>query len=280
MIELGLVLIDVSQTLNKRRVRIGCMRKPRGGEEVGVWPKQGHAHMKDISCATNAFPGSSILVSLGASKAQARSCIMDRDRRHVRVILGIVRIDTKVRPTYTGPPAYLSGRREPHSSYTMENRDVYAAVIGSLFAVFLGWQLASISHTLGRHSIQLLRKIVVQTILVTRRKGSSDYTIGAALSVLLFLSGNITALSIRLRDLHELRARLQAIFHINLIPLFLSTRTPRISQTVFGLSSKQHGLLHRILGWVCVAECLGYYLLSVFLQPWPVASYEFAVSVG
>jgi hypothetical protein len=136
----------------------------------------------------------------------------------------------------------------------MNAEEIYATAIGSLFAVFLGWQVAIILDALRQRSMQTIRKMLLQTLVITRRKGTSDYTVASALAILLLIVGNMAVLFIGVTTLDQVSERLRAVFHINLIPLYLSARTPVLSELMFGLTYKQHSMIHRWLGWTCLLE--------------------------
>ena len=96
--------------------------------------------------------------------------------------------------------------------------------------------------------MQFIRKNLLQTLLVTRRVGSSNYIVGIGVAIVLLLVGNIVALCLSVKGLHSLRERLRAIFHVNLVPLYIGTRAPFFANIIFGLDLRQHGLMHRSLG--------------------------------
>lgn len=159
----------------------------------------------------------------------------------------------------------------------MDAQELYATAIGSILVLVLAWQVAKVGEALRKRSAQLIRKNLLQTLIVTRRKGSSDYTVGSGLAIVLLLVGNIVAVCLDVRGLNDMTTRLKSVFHVNLIPLFIGARTPVVSNTVFGFTLKQHSLIHRSLGWICLVEGLGYTVLSLASEQWNVKSYSFGV---
>lgn len=159
----------------------------------------------------------------------------------------------------------------------MEIQELYATASGSLLVLFLGWQIARVGDTFWRHCAQLIRKYLLQTLIVTRRAGSSDYTVGVGLAVTLLLAGNVTAVCLQARDLRDVTERVRDLFHVNLIPLYMGARSPVLAEMAFGLTLEHHGLMHRCLGWICLIEGLGYALLSLASEQWTVRSYNFGV---
>lgn len=159
----------------------------------------------------------------------------------------------------------------------MHVREVYTIAIGSLFVVFLAWQLAVVGDVLRRRGVRLFRKVFLQTLLVKRRKGSSNYTVGTGFIIASLCTGNIIALCVRVKNVSDIADRLRGLLHVNLIPLFLSVRTPLLSELFFGLTFQPHSLLHRLLGWICVAEGLGYTILSLLIRQWSTLSTKFGV---
>lgn len=125
--------------------------------------------------------------------------------------------------------------------------------------------------------MQFIRKNLLQTLLVTRRAGSSDYTVGVGVAIALLLVGNIVAVCLGVESLQALTERVRAVFHVNLVPLYMGTRAPFFADMVFGLTLRQHGLVHRALGWICLLEGLGYTLLSLASEQWTVRSHSFGV---
>jgi len=159
----------------------------------------------------------------------------------------------------------------------MYAQEIYATAVGSLFAVFLGWQVAIIGDALRQRSMQAIRKIFVQTLVVTRRNGTSDYTVASTLAIVLLITGNLAVLFVEVADWNDMRERLRSVFHVNLIPLYVSARTPILSEFMFGLTYKQHSLIHRWIGWMCLFQGLGHNLLSLSMQQWIIKSYRFGV---
>lgn len=160
----------------------------------------------------------------------------------------------------------------------MDAQELYATALGSLLVLVLGWQMAKIGDAYQKRVAQLIRKNLLQTLIVTRRKGSSDYTVGSGVAVIVLVVGNLVAVCLNVRNLHGVSERLKAMFHVNLIPLCVGVRTPVLSSTIFGFTSKQHSLIHRCLGWVCLIEGLGYTVLSLASEQWKIKSYSFGVS--
>lgn len=80
---------------------------------------------------------------------------------------------------------------------------------------------------------------------------------------MLLLVGNIVALRLSVEGMYGLRERLQAVFHVNLVPLYVGTRAPFFANMIFGLNLRQYGLMHCSLSWVCLVEGLRYTLLSL-----------------
>lgn len=159
----------------------------------------------------------------------------------------------------------------------MDIQELYTTAFGSLLVLLLGWQIARVGDALWRRSLQFIRSNLLQTLILTRKTGSSDYTVGVGVAIALLLVGNIVAVCFDLKCLHDLTERVGAVFHVNLIPLYMGTRSPVLAETIFGLTSRQHGLMHRSLGWVCLIEGLGYTLLSLASEKWTVRSYNFGV---
>jgi hypothetical protein len=159
----------------------------------------------------------------------------------------------------------------------MDTQELYATAFGSLLVLLLGWQIAKVGDAFWRRSVQFIRKNLLQTLLVTRRAGSSDYTVGVGVAIALLLVGNIVAVCLGVESLQGLTERVRAVFHVNLVPLYMGTRAPFFADMIFGLTLRQHGLVHRALGWICLLEGLGYTLLSLASEQWTVRSYSFGV---
>lgn len=102
--------------------------------------------------------------------------------------------------------------------------------------------------------MQFVRKNLLQALLVTRRAGSSDYTIGVGVAIALLLVSNIAVVCLGVESLHGLTERVRAVFHVNLVPLYMGTRAPFFADMIFGLTLRQHGLMHRSLGWICLVR--------------------------
>jgi len=159
----------------------------------------------------------------------------------------------------------------------MDTQELYATAFGSLLVLLLGWQIAKVGDAFWRRSVQFIRKNLLQTLLVTRRAGSSDYTVGVGVAIALLLVGNIVAVCFGVESLQGLIERVRAVFHVNLVPLYMGARAPFFADMIFGLTLRQHGLGHRALGWICLLEGLGYTLLSLASEQWTIRSYSFGV---
>lgn len=159
----------------------------------------------------------------------------------------------------------------------MDTQELYATAFGSLLFLLLGWQIAKVGDAFWRRGVQFIRKNLLQTLLVTRRAGSTDYTVGVGVAIALLFVGNIVAVCLSVESLQGLTERVRAVFHVNLVPLYMGTRAPFFADMIFGLTLRQHGLVHRGLGWICLLEGLGYNLLSLASEQWTVRSYSFGV---
>lgn len=159
----------------------------------------------------------------------------------------------------------------------MDTPELYAIVLGSLLVLFLGWQVARVGDVFLRRSLQLIHKNLLQTLIVTRRRGSSDYTVGIGVTIMLLFVGNIVAVCLGVKSLHDMTERVRAIFHVNLIALYIGTRTPILAETALGLTLRQYSVMHRALGWICLTEGLSYALLSLAFEQWTVRSLNFGV---
>jgi hypothetical protein len=99
----------------------------------------------------------------------------------------------------------------------MDTQELYATAFGSLLVLLLGWQIAKVGDAFWRRNVQFIRKNLLQTLLVTRRAGSSDYTVGVGVAIALLLVGNIVAVCLGVESLHGLAERVRAVFHVNLV---------------------------------------------------------------
>ena len=65
----------------------------------------------------------------------------------------------------------------PRLSSPIDTQELYTTAFGSLLVLLLSWQIAKVGDVFWRRSVQFIRKNLLQTLLVTRRAGSSDYTV-------------------------------------------------------------------------------------------------------
>lgn len=178
-------------------------------------------------------------------------------------------------PLYTVPPGH-AGVKE--LSLRMDVRDIYGLVVGSIFAMCIGWHLAAVGLWARQRIAVWTRKNIVQSVVFSRLRGSTDYTIAALLCIVIIVSGNIVASCYGIKDRSGLQQRLAELSAINLVPLFLAGRTMALVQNVLGLSVKQYALLHRWLGWVCILQLSCYLVITLSHPGWHIDSVYIAVS--
>lgn len=160
----------------------------------------------------------------------------------------------------------------------MEVHDVYTIVVGSMFVVLAGWHLAAVGLWARQRAATWTRKNIAQMVAFKRHQGSTDYTVGSMLCVIALVSGNGVAMFYRTHNANGLEARLAELSALNLIPLFLAGRTTIFVQHICGLSLRQYSILHRWLGWVCLAQLISLLCLSMSREHWQIKPIYIAVS--
>ena len=80
-------------------------------------------------------------------------------------------------------------------------------------------------------------------LVIKRQKGSSNISVLAAILILLYIIVNIIIYTLRISGRAKLAKRCGSLFVINMVLLYLSSRTSLISNKVY-LNLSQYGLLH------------------------------------
>lgn len=160
----------------------------------------------------------------------------------------------------------------------MDARDAYEIAIGSIFVVFIGWHLAASGLRARKRVKSWVHKNICQTVVTKRRRGSTDYTVASTLAIVALLCGNGVATFYRASDQQRLETRLGELASLNLVPLFLAGRSMLVVQVLCGISTRQYSILHRWLGWICVAQLSGFLYLSMARQGWHVDRMSIGVS--
>jgi hypothetical protein len=86
----------------------------------------------------------------------------------------------------------------------MNIQELYVTAFSSLLVLLLSWQIAKVGDAFWRRSMQFTRKNILQTLIVTRKAGSSDYTVGVGLAITLLLIGNIVAICLDVKSLYDM----------------------------------------------------------------------------
>lgn len=160
----------------------------------------------------------------------------------------------------------------------MDARDAYEIAIGSIFVIFIGWHLTAIGFRARKRVESWVHKNICQTTITKRHRGSTDYTVASVLAIVVLLVGNGVATFYRAGDPLRLESRLGELASLNLVPLFIAGRTMFVVQLLCGISARQYSILHRWLGWVCLAQLSGFLYLSMARQGWHVDHLSIAVS--
>lgn len=148
----------------------------------------------------------------------------------------------------------------------MEFQEIYATCLGSIFVVFIGFQLTAVLAVWRSQITAALRKYISQSVVVMRRDGSTDVTVAAALGLLVLAAGNVTGCIVGVATQPQLVNRLGVMTTINLIPLYFGGRTGFFISRVCGLSIITYGALHRWLGWICLLEGAAHIALAIQLS--------------
>ena len=160
----------------------------------------------------------------------------------------------------------------------MNFEEVYAISLGSVFVVLIGWHAAEALLLWRRRVTGLVRKYVSQSLVVTRRNGTSNFNVAAALGVLILAAANVVACAIGVSSRPQLVRRLAVVSIVNLVPLYLGRSTSLVVNHVCGLSPTAYGILHRWLGWVCLLGALCHGLLALSLSEWTFSVRSILVS--
>ena len=152
------------------------------------------------------------------------------------------------------------------SHFAMEFQDIYATCLGSIFVVFIGYQLAAVLAAWRSQIRAAFRKYISQSVIVMRRDGSTDVSVAAALGLLALAAGNVAACIVGVATQRQLVSRLGVMTTVNLIPLYFGGRTGFFISRVCGLSIITYGAIHRWLGRICLLEAAAHIALAVHLS--------------
>ncbi len=193
------------------------------------------------------------------------------------------RIPRVLEPCYDASPQYKAFGGCVHvwsgsASVKMDIAAAYSIALGALLTVFIGWHLAAECTRWRQYLLTLLRKYISQKLIVKRQNGTSDVSIGIALSIVLFVAANAIGAALSVTTIAELSHRLSMLCTINLVPLFLGGRTSILASKLCGLSLPTYGLLHRWMGRVFLCEAILHGLLELALANWTISVLEIAVS--
>ena len=139
----------------------------------------------------------------------------------------------------------------------MQTTLIYLISFASAVAALLLWKLWRLLDAPSRRIIfSFLRKKILYTLVYQRRRGSGDINVASFINLILFITGNIVACTIRLSDRNELAKRCATLFMINAIPLYLGGRTSFLVDRILRLSLSEFHLFHRWVGRMCVIQGL------------------------
>lgn len=232
-------------------------------------------------------------IALPRSAALHVPCVAPRRLRcspTPRMVCGWIPTESTARSQSTGRSSLIQAFRtllqssKPHQAtkptfFVMEVHDVYTIVLGSIFVVLIGWHLAAVGLWARRKVATWTRKNIAQMVVFRRYQGSTDYTVGSILCIIAIVSGNGVAVFYRTHNGNEFEARLAELSALNLIPIFLAGRTTVFVQHICGLSLRQYSILHRWLGWVCLAQLISLLCLSMSRDHWQIEPIYIAVGL-
>ncbi|KAF2727578.1 hypothetical protein EJ04DRAFT_594415 [Polyplosphaeria fusca] len=132
---------------------------------------------------------------------------------------------------------------------------IYLISTTSAVGLYLLWKLSQlISPTTRWKILFFLRKRLLYSLVLRRRKGTSEITVSSFLGVAVIVAANVTASTIKLRDRTEFAKRCGTLFLINLVPLYLGGRSSIIVDRILRVPCSQYLLLHKWLGRICVIQ--------------------------
>ncbi|XTI87597.1 hypothetical protein V2W45_1240414, partial [Cenococcum geophilum] len=89
-----------------------------------------------------------------------------------------------------------------------------------------------------------LYKRLNYTLVIKRQKGSFNISVLIIIFILLYITANIIIYTFRILGRAKLAKRYSSLFIINMVSLYLNSRTSLISNKVY-LNLSQYGLLYR-----------------------------------
>jgi hypothetical protein len=110
---------------------------------------------------------------------------------------------------------------------------------------------------------------------IVRRRGSGDFNVNDALQLIVLATGNV--LACLLQPAQGLEWRLGRVAMMNLIPLFLGSRTNVFVEILLGLSPHWRGLMYRWLGRMFLVEAVAHSLLHLAANKWQFSLIEILV---
>jgi hypothetical protein len=134
---------------------------------------------------------------------------------------------------------------------------IYAISYASAIGLLVIWRLSQCLTVRAReHIVSFLSKWLLYTVIYPRLNGSSDVTIMAGSTVVLFIVANIVGSVIGVHSRLELSVRLSRMCVTNLLVLYLGGRSNFLVDKIFRLSTTEYHLLHRWIGRITLIEGL------------------------
>lgn len=134
---------------------------------------------------------------------------------------------------------------------------IYAISYASAIAFIVLWRLSQLlALRAGKRWFSIFWKWAIHTLVVRRRKGSSDLSILAASIIGFFFVGNVIGSLIAVRSRSELSLRLAELCLVNFVILFVGGRTNIVIDKFLRWSMTDYYLFHRWIGRISIAEAL------------------------
>jgi hypothetical protein len=129
----------------------------------------------------------------------------------------------------------------------------FASAVGGLTL----WKLYHLVDASTRRIIfSFLRKRFIYTLVLRRRRSTSDVNVLVVLNILLVVAANVTACTVRVGSSAQLAKRCGTLFMVNVLPLYLGGRTSFLADRILRLPLTEYHLFHRWIGRICVLQGL------------------------
>ena len=162
---------------------------------------------------------------------------------------------------------------------------IYSIVLASCVGIYLLWGIIRSIRRQPRQIFRVLprlKKTFRYMLVMQRHPESDDVSFLVAIIIFVYVAANIGCLAIlafHKQTRKQISSRSTWMFNVNVLPLYLGSRTNIALDTLFSLPLRDLRLLHRWIGRVCLIHAIVHMVTQVTMLERSLNANDYLVSI-